>query len=104
MNTIGTRILVTVVVLLTCTGPSITEGPGGSEITNGKVVTIDGAPVSGLAVSAFPENYIYGYSSAGTVIKSVTDSNGNFELAIDSGLYNVFTVDTLAGAGCFVRN
>jgi hypothetical protein len=93
-----------VMLAVTCTTGLTGGDPGGSEITNGKVAAMNGTPASGLTVAAYPEKFIVGQSGIASVITAVTDGDGAFELPIDSGLYNVFVVDTSTRSGCLVRD
>ena len=87
-------------LLWQCTGPAVTDDSGGSEITNGKVLALDGTPAQGITVTGYPEYYIKGNSSLSGIISTVTDERGKFELEIDSGhFYNVFIIDSLSRSG-----
>jgi hypothetical protein len=85
-----------ILMVSSCSGPA---SPGGSEITNGKIVSLEGVPVVGITVKAYPLAYIEGKSSPLSVIVTTTDTNGLFRLAIDSAYYNVFIIDTVAYRG-----
>ena len=96
--------LFTVLFFIECT-TSVTGGdPGGSEITNGKVVSMAGTPASGITVSAYPPGYIADRWSTATVITTMTDDTGGFTLAIDSGLYNIYIVDSSTECGYFISD
>ncbi len=97
-------LLVVMQLLVDCSAPTAVVDPGGSEITNGKVVAMDGARASGINVAAYPQKYIAGNSDTALIVKTVTGADGAFELAIDSGLYNIFIIDTMTRSGSCIRN
>lgn len=85
-----------------CSGPGVSSsGGGGSEITNGHVVTADGHPVSGMVLTAYPIDYIPGRDT-GVSAETVTDVNGYFELAFDTNRVNIIGIDSTAKTGLFV--
>ena len=89
-------------ILKQCNVSSV-PGPGGSEVTNGFVMTTDGLPVSGIEVTAYHVLYLQRNSRENLLIAK-TDDRGYFELEIDTGLYNVFVIDTAGKIGICVRD
>jgi hypothetical protein len=87
-----------------CTAPSAAGDPGGSEITNGKVLAMSGGPAAGITVTGYPVDYLKGSHRTVRIVSAVTDEQGMFELPIDSGKYNLFIIDSLDGSGCCVRD
>ena len=87
-----------------CTTTTTGVDPGGSEITNGKIITMTDMPATDIEVSAYPVGYIAGRWSTSRVITTHTDNTGGFTLAIDSGLYNLYIADSASGSGCLVRD
>lgn len=85
-------------------GCSNGTGPGGSEITNGIIVDAGGKGVSGITVTAYPEQFIAGHYSESAVLQTQCGPDGAFTLPIDSGTYNVFAVDTVGGVGIMVAD
>lgn len=99
-----TSTLVAVLLYAECT-PDIAGGdPGGSEITNGAVLSMAGSPAPGINVTAYPLAYIAGSSAENTVIKTFTNDTGGFALPIDSGRYNLFIADSVHGSGSLIRD
>ncbi len=96
--------LFTALLFIDCT-MSVTGGdPGGSEITNGKLLSMAGTPAAGITISAYPPGYIAEKWSTATVITAMTDDTGGFTLAIDSGLYNIYIVDSSTDCGFFISD
>lgn len=95
-------IMVFISAALRCTTNSAGVDPGGSEITNGILVAINGLAAAGVPVAAYPECYVRGVSDGSSVIHTVTDSDGKFELPIDSGNWNLLAVDTANQVGFFM--
>jgi hypothetical protein len=93
---------ISMMMLFQCSVPPVAGNPGGSEITNGKVVAMTGDPVSGVRVNAYPATYIQDRSSALAIVSAVTGPDGSFELEIDSGLYNLFIIDSTIRNGAFL--
>ena len=107
MNSVKITIALTLfaaLFLIDCTTSVAGGDPGGSEITNGKVLSMAGTPASGITVSAYPPGYIAGRWSTATVITAMTDDTGGFTLAIDSGLYNIYIVDSSTDGGFFISD
>jgi len=77
---------------------------GGTEITNGRIVARGGAAAAGVTVAAYPVAFIRGQSAVASVITSETGSDGTFTIGIDSGLYNIFVIDSAGGSGLFVKD
>jgi hypothetical protein len=77
-------------------------GSGGSEITNGFVVAQNGEALGGVTVTAYPQRFIAGHYSVSTVLQTETNADGAFTIAIDSGAYNLFIIDTATGIGAAV--
>ncbi|MBN1758114.1 MAG: hypothetical protein JW863_07350 [Chitinispirillaceae bacterium] len=98
--------LLTIAILsIRCTTGVAGGDPGGSEITNGKVLSMAGVPASNIRVSAYPLGYIAGSWGNSTVITAFTDDTGGFTLDIDSNsLYNIYIADSSSGSGCLVRD
>jgi|GEM_PF-5272963 len=94
--------MIVIFAALRCTNNSAGVDPGGSEITNGRLVAISGLAAAGVPVAAYPECYVRGVWNDSSIIHTVTDSDGKFELPIDSGKWNLFAVDTAEGIGFFM--
>ncbi|NLE01766.1 MAG: DUF4198 domain-containing protein [Fibrobacter sp.] len=97
-------LLVATVLSFSCSESFVNGGYGGSEITNGKVIAFNGKPASGIDVTAYPLTYIPGKSDTLEKKTAVTDRKGNFTIDIDSGLYNLFIIDSLSGSGKLIRD
>ena len=97
-------VLIPLLAPVNCTTGIAGNDPGGSEITNGKVLTRAGSPAGGVTVAAYPLSYIAEHSSMSTVVTAETGDDGIFTLAIDSGSYNLFIIDSSSASGCAIRN
>lgn len=97
----GTLLLIVGILTVGCS--SVADGgPGGSEITNGFVVAQSGEALAGVTVTAYPQRFIAGRYRISTVLQAETHVDGKFTIAIESGSYNLFIIDTTAGIGATV--
>lgn len=98
-----TCILVASLLYTQCAHSIVSGDQGGSEITNGAVISMAGLPASGIVVTAYPLAYIAGNSAQNTVITTFTNDTGGFVLPIVSGNYNLYIADSTCG-GNLMRN
>jgi hypothetical protein len=86
-------------ILLSCS-TNVADGGSGSEVTNGVVLTANGLPAQNVRIAAYPDSF----SSDTYYVENsdTTDANGCFSLKQDTGLFNIFVIDSLSNTGVCV--